>query len=67
MRDIITAESLQVLPHSKAGRKAMCLAWHGKGVCNPICPCAADYEMVYTMEKYQPLSGWCTPDYPKDE
>ena len=35
VRDMITAGTLPPLPLSKVDGKAMCLAWHTKGMCNP--------------------------------
>ena len=66
VRDKIKRGDLPALPLSKADGKAMCLAWHTKGLCNPECPRAADH-VVYSAEEYTPLCAWCTANYPKAE
>jgi hypothetical protein len=67
VREKIKKGELPPLPPSKADGKPMCLAWHTKGICNPDCPRAADHGVVYSVEEYQPLCGWCDDNYPKDE
>ena len=67
VRDMITAGTLPPLPLSKVDGKAMCLAWHTKGMCNPgQCPRAADH-VNYSVEEYGQLSTWCKTNYPKAE
>ena len=67
VRDMITAGTIPPLPLSKVDGQPMCLAWHTKGMCNPgSCPRAADH-VVYSVEEYAPLCGWCKTHYPKAE
>ena len=64
---MITAGTLPPLPLSKVDGKAMCLAWHTKGMCNPgQCPRASDH-VNYSVEEYGQLSTWCKTHYPKAE
>ncbi len=59
IRDKIKAGTIPALPFSKRDpTKAMCLAWHTKGVCNANCPCLYDH-VAYTPEEYAPLVVWC--------
>ena len=67
VREKIKKGELPPLPPSKADGNPMCLAWHTKGICNPDCPRAADHDVDYSVEEYQPLVGWCSTNYPKEE
>ena len=67
VRDKIRKGELPPLPPSKADGQPMCLAWHTKGICNPDCPRAPDHGVIYSVEEYGPLCGWCETNYPKDE
>ena len=63
VRDLITKGELPELPISKVDDKAMFLAWHVKGMCNPqTCPRAPDH-VEYLGKEYQLLGGWCAQNY----
>ena len=65
IRRMITEGDLPRLPPSKANSGiTMCLAWHTKGMCNLSCPCAADHAAQYSVAEYQPLTQWCSANYP---
>ena len=65
IRRMITEGDLPRLPPSKANSGiTMCLAWHTKGMCNLSCPCAADHAAQYSAAEYQPLTQWCSANYP---
>ena len=55
---------LPELPKSKVNpAMEMCLGWHCKGMCNSNCSRSADH-VQYTQAEYQPLSQWCTTNWP---
>ena len=59
----ITNGDLPALPLSKVDGKAMCLAFHVKGMCNQQCGRNADH-VEYNGTEYAPLVEWCTEHYP---
>ena len=59
----ISRGDLPVLPASKIDQLPMCLAWHTKGICNSVCPRAADH-VCYTDAELEPLKVWCAANYP---
>ena len=63
IRNKIRDGELPQLPPSKVDGSPMCLAYHTKGVCNTNCTRQADH-VSYTSSEYQPLSTWCSTNYP---
>ena len=53
---------LPPLPLSRVDNLAMCLAFHAKGMCNPMCGRIADH-VPYTASQYAPLLAWCQECY----
>lgn len=53
---------LPPLPLSRVDNLPMCLAFHAKGMCNPMCGRIADH-VPYTAAQYAPLLSWCQECY----